>query len=176
MIGPQVMEKLRAIELVAMDVDGVLTDGRTFYGPGGSEGLFFSVQDGSGIKWLHRAGVATALITGRQLEAVAARAHTLGIEDVFQGVKVKADAYAQLKERARLDDSQILYVGDDLPDLPVMRMAGVSVAVANARPEVREGALIVTSAAGGDGAVREVAELVLKAKGLWDDLLNRYLR
>jgi len=141
--------KIAAVRLVAMDVDGVLTDGRAFYGSGGVEGVLFNVHDGTGIKWLQRAGIETALISGRDLEAVNRRETGLG-------------------------DEAICYVGDDLPDLPVMRRVGLAVAVPNARPQVRALAHIVTRARGGEGAVRELAELILKAKGLWEGLTGRY--
>lgn len=167
-------EKLAAVKLVAMDVDGVLTDGRAYYGSNGEQGVFFNVHDGSGIKYLHRAGIRTAIISGRELEAISARAEVLGIELVFQGAKVKMEAYEELKRRAGLSDADICYVGDDLTDVPVMRAVGLAIAVANARDEVRELADIVTRAAGGDGAVREVSEMVLKASGKWDDILKRY--
>ena len=170
----EVRRKLLAVELVAMDVDGVMTDGRAFYGADGMEGVLFNVHDGAGIKCLHRAGIGTAIITGRAIEGVRARAEVLGIEQVFQDAKVKLTAYDQLKERTGLDDSRICYVGDDLPDVPVMRRVGLAVAVANARPEVCGVAHIVTAARGGEGAVRELAELVLKTQGKWANILKRY--
>jgi len=166
--------KIAAVRLVAMDVDGVLTDGRAFYGSGGVEGVLFNVHDGTGIKWLQRAGIETALISGRDLEAVNRRAEVLGIRRVIQGAKVKLEAYRRLKRETGLGDEAICYVGDDLPDLPVMRRVGLAVAVPNARPQVRELAHIVTRARGGEGAVRELAELILKAKGLWEGLVRRY--
>jgi len=166
--------KIRAVQLIAMDVDGVLTDGMAFYGTGGVEGLFFNVQDGTGIKWLHRAGLRTALVTGREVEAVRRRAEVLGIELVYQGAKVKMEAYERLLADTGLADEALCFVGDDLMDLPVMRRAGLGVAVANARPEVKEAADLVTEAAGGRGAVRELVELVLKTQGLWDKVTGRY--
>jgi len=166
--------KIRAVQLIAMDVDGVLTDGMAFYGTGGVEGLFFNVQDGTGIKWLHRAGLRTALVTGREVEAVRRRAEVLGIELVYQGAKVKMEAYERLLADTGLTDEALCFVGDDLMDLPVMRRAGLGVAVANARPEVKEAADLVTEAAGGRGAVRELVELVLKTQGLWDKVTGRY--
>ena len=166
--------KINAIQLLVLDVDGVLTDGRTFRGSGGVEGAFFSVQDGTGIKWLQRAGLPTAVITGRKLEAVRDRAETLGIEYVLQGARVKLDAYEELKRRTGLSDDVIGYAGDDLLDLPVMRRVRLAVAVANARPEVKQMADVVTLAAGGEGAVRELAELILKTRGWWEEITRRY--
>ncbi len=167
-------EKLLAIGLVAMDVDGVMTDGGAFYGSDGMAGVTFNVHDGAGIKYLQRAGIGTAIITGRAIDGVRARAEVLGIEHLFQDAKVKLIAYDQLKERTGLDDSRICFIGDDLPDVPVMRRVGLAVAVANARPEVREIAHVVTATRGGDGAVRELVELVLKTQGKWENILKRY--
>lgn len=165
---------LKRIKLLALDVDGVLTDGRTFYDAGGLEGMFFSVQDGSAIKWLHRAGLRTAIITGRETGALEKRVEVLGIAYVFQGVKVKTEAYEELKLLAGLEDGEIAYAGDDLHDLPVMRRAGFACAVDNARPEVKEAADYVTGTAGGYGAVREIAELLLKAQEKWEAVTQRY--
>jgi len=168
-------EKARRVRLVILDVDGVMTDGRTLYGPQGFEGLFFSVQDGTGIKYLHRSGIRTALVTGRDLEAVRARAEVLGIEDVTQGAKVKLPAYEAAVARAGVTDEETAYAGDDLPDIPVLRRAGLAVAVANAAAEVKEAADLVLERPGGDGAVRELAEFILKAQGKWEEILRRYL-
>lgn len=174
LIDETIADRMRAIQLVALDVDGVLTDGRTFYGSDGIEGLFFNVQDGTGIKWLHRAGIQTALITGRDLEAVRRRAQVLEIRHVIQSAKVKLEAYELLKRETGLDDRAVCYVGDDLPDIPILRRVGLSVAVRNARPQVREVAHVVTDAGGGDGAVRELAEGILRATGKWDEMVGRY--
>jgi 3-deoxy-D-manno-octulosonate 8-phosphate phosphatase (KDO 8-P phosphatase) len=174
-LAPDVAAKARQIGLVILDVDGVLTDGRVIYGGGGVQGVAFSVQDGTGIKYLHRAGIRTALLTGRDSPAVTDRAETLGIEIVVQGAKVKLEGYETILERAGIPDAQVAYAGDDLPDLPVMRRAGLAVAVPNAVPEVRELADLVTQRAGGDGAVRELAELLLKAQGKWQQIMERYI-
>lgn len=168
------VQKARKVRMVIMDVDGVLTDGRAFYGDAGFQGVFFSVHDGTGIKYLHRSGIRTAIISGRDVEAVRARAGTLGIEEVVQGAKVKLDAYEQIRGRAGLADDEMAYVGDDLPDIPVMRRVGLAVAVPNAVPEVIELADMVTERRGGDGAVRELAEFILKAQGKWQKILERY--
>lgn len=159
---------------MAMDVDGVLTDGLAFYGSDGFEGLSFDVQDGSGIKYLQRNGIEIALITGRSVPAVRERAETLGIEYLYQGAKVKLDAYKDLKNRTGFTDQQIGYAGDDLPDIPLLRTVGLAVAVANAREEIKQLADIVTTAPGGHGAIREIAEIILKSRGTWESVLNRY--
>jgi len=174
-ISPAVREGLRAVTWVVMDVDGVLTDGRILLSAGGDEWKAFDVRDGTGIKYLHRAGLRTALITGRTSEVVARRAAELGIEEVHQGAKVKMDALARLMDRHGVAPEALCCVGDDLPDLPLIRLAGVGVAVADARPEVIEAADLVTDAPGGYGAVRELAEALLRAQGRWRHILSRYL-
>ena len=173
-VSPEALEKARKVRLLIMDVDGVLTDGRVLFGPDGSQSVFFNVQDGSGVKYLRRAGIRIAILTGRHTEAVAARARMLGIEEVVQGAKVKLEGYESIRRRAELADAQIAYVGDDLPDLPVLRRAGLAVAVADAAPEVIEAADLVTQAQGGRGAVRELAEFLLKAQDQWGRIMARY--
>ncbi len=172
--GPTAAERAARVRMVIMDCDGVLTDGRAVYGSGGFEAVAFNVKDGTGIKYLQRAGLKTAILSGRDVEAVRARAAVLGIEEVVQGAKVKVDAYEGILARAGLADEDVAYVGDDLPDLPVMRRAGLAVAVADAVPEVIAQAHLVTERRGGDAAVREVAEFILKAQGKWEQILERY--
>jgi len=159
-----------------MDCDGVLTDGRAYYASDGFEAVAFNVKDGSGIKYLHRAGLRTAILSGRDVEAVRARAEVLGIYAVEQGAKLKVDAYRRILAGSGLTDEEVAYIGDDLPDVPVMRRVGLAVAVADAVPEVLAEADIVTERRGGEGAVRELAEFVLKAQGKWAGLLERYYK
>lgn len=166
--------KARNVRLLITDVDGVLTDGRIFLGPDGPQGAFFNVHDGTAVKYLRRVGIETAFLSGRESEAVAARARMLEIELIVQGAKVKIDAYRLIRERTGLADEQIAYVGDDLPDLPVMRQVGLAIAVANAGPEVRQAADMVTEKCGGDGALRELAEFILKAQDKWRLIMARY--
>jgi len=173
-VNPDAMERARKVRLLITDVDGVLTDGRIFLGPDGPAGAFFCVQDGTAIKYLRRVGIETAFLSGRESAAVAARARMLGIELLAQGAKIKMEAYRDLRQRAGVTDEQIAYVGDDLPDMPVMRQVGLAVAVANARPEVLKVAHMVTERSGGDGALREVAEFVLRAQDLWRNIMARY--
>ena len=168
-------QRARKVRLVILDVDGVLTDGRAYYAGGGTEGLFFCVHDGTGIKYLRRGGVEVALLTGRDVEAVRDRARVLDLEHVVQGAKIKLEGYERILARVGVDDEEVAYAGDDLPDLPVMRRSGLAVAVPNARPEVIEAADMVTARAGGDGAVRELAEFILKAQDKWDDIMARYI-
>lgn len=157
-----------------MDVDGVLTDGRIHFGPWPSSAISFDSQDGSGVKYLQRSGIQPVIITGRDSEGVARRAAMLGVEEVAQGAMVKIEAYEDIRRRAGLEDAEIACMGDDLPDIPVMRRAGLAIAVPNAVPEVLELADMVTSKPGGRGAVREAAEFVIKAQGKWEAILARY--
>jgi 3-deoxy-D-manno-octulosonate 8-phosphate phosphatase (KDO 8-P phosphatase) len=166
------IEKIRA---VICDVDGVLTDGGIYLGGDGAELKRFHVADGTGIKYLLRSGIQVAFLTGRESDVVTRRAQELGVEHVRQGAKQKLPAYESLAAELGLEDEEICYIGDDLPDIPVMRRVGHSVAVADAREEVRAIADYVTHAAGGQGAVREVAERVLKRQKKWAAILSRYL-
>jgi len=172
MVGSEeLLARMRAVRVVVMDVDGVLTDGRIWLMEGGREMKQFHVHDGTGIKYLHRAGFRTALITGRESSAVYDRAAELDIADVYQNVKHKVEALDELLGRHKLKAGEICYIGDDLPDLPVMRRVGFAVAVADARPEVRDAAHCVTQARGGEGAVREVAEMLIKAQEKWESII-----
>lgn len=174
-ISAELKERIKKIRLVVMDVDGVLTDGTIWLGPNGTEFKPFNVLDGTGIKYLHRAGLKTAIITGRSSPVVEARARELDIPDLFQGAKVKMRAFEILIKRLGLSPEEVCYIGDDLPDLPVMRAAGFSASTPGARPENIEAADYVTETAGGRGAVRELAELILKVQEKWEtDIMARY--
>ena len=173
-VAPDVLARARAVRLVILDVDGVLTDGRIIYGTGGMELKAFDVRDGHGVKMFHRAGLRTAILTGRTSEVVARRAEELGIADVVQNAKDKLAAYRELLARHALADAQVACVGDDVTDLPLFARAGLAVAVPGAAPEARAAAHYVTRRAGGRGAVREVLDLILKAQGLWAEALARY--
>lgn len=165
---------IKNIKLVIVDVDGVLTDGTIYIDSQGCETKAFNVLDGTGISYLHRAGIKTAIISGRTCAAVIHRAKELGIEDVYQGVKNKIDAYQQLREKYALRDKEICYIGDDLIDLPVFYRVGFPVAVANATPMVKQYSAYVTKVRGGQGAVREVAEKILKFQDKWHLIMKRY--
>lgn len=173
-IPPDVLARARAVRLVILDVDGVMTDGRIIYGTGGLELKAFDVRDGHGVKMFHRAGLRTAIITGRTSEVVVRRAQELEIADVIQGSHDKLAAYRDLLARHALDDAQVACLGDDVTDLPLLARAGLAVAVPGAAPEARAAAHYVTRRAGGRGAVREVLDLILQAQGLWAAALARY--
>lgn len=162
------------VRMVIMDVDGVLTDGKIVVDDQGVETKQFHVHDGTGIKYLLRAGLSAAWISGRSSETVSLQARELGLDDVYQGAKVKREAYEQILAKHDLTDAEVCYIGDDLTDLPVLRSVGLPVAVANARDEVKGSASYVTRARGGEGAVREVIERILKAQNRWRDIMSRY--
>jgi len=163
-----------SVKLLVMDVDGVLTDGSIYVSASGEEIKRFNVWDGAGITMLHRVGVKTAIISSRSSHAVEVRAKELGITEVRQGVSGKLAALESLLQAYGLTAEEACYVGDDLNDIPVMGVVGASVAVANARPEVKKAATVVTGAAGGDGAIREVAEAIVRAQGKWESVLDSY--
>ncbi len=168
-------ERMKRIRLIIMDVDGVLTDGGIYMGPDGEAMKRFDIKDGLGIVLWRRAGGKTAILTGRSSKIVENRAKELHISIVRQGCTDKRTAYEDLKKEMHFSDEEIAYIGDDLIDLPVMRRAGLPVAVADAAPEAKEAALLVTEHAGGHGAIRETAELLLRAQGLFEDAAAQYL-
>ena len=154
-------QKALRIQLLILDVDGVLTGGEIILGSQGIELKAFNTRDGMAIAMARQAGLRVAIITGRVSEAVAVRASELGVKDLFQGRMDKMEAYESLLKRYQLTDQQVAFVGDDLLDLPIMKRAGLKVAVANASGELKAMADYVTLASGGQGAVREVVELLL---------------
>ena len=166
---------LSNINLLILDVDGVLTDGGIIRDDSGQQIKRFHVRDGAGIVLWRRLGKEVAIITGKESEVVTYRAQELGIEHVYQNVGNKLEAYDQLKEELGVNDSNIAYVGDDLPDLPVMRRVAVPIAVADAVEEVRGVAKYVTKFPGGYGAVRDAIEFLCKEQGLWQQVMDRYL-
>jgi len=165
-IPPDVLARAAKIRVAAFDVDGTLTDGRLWYGEDGHEAKVFHVHDGLGLKRLQANGVRVALITARISRPVALRAEELEIAHVYQGQADKRACLRQLLEALDLAPEQAAFIGDDLPDLPPMRIAGLAVAVANAHPWVAEAAHWRTRLTGGMGAAREVCDLILHAQGL----------
>lgn len=168
------IDRLENISLLLLDVDGVLTDGGIIYDGNGLETKCFNVRDGHGIKMLQRHGLEVGIITGRNSIVVDIRAKELGIELVYQGALKKLECYNEIKVKRGLVDAQIAYMGDDVIDVPVLRRAGFAAVPVDALAEVRSFAHYVTSAGGGKGAVREVCDLILKARGFWDEIIARY--
>jgi 3-deoxy-D-manno-octulosonate 8-phosphate phosphatase (KDO 8-P phosphatase) len=169
------MIDLTQIQLLALDVDGVLTDGALVINADGSETKFFNSLDGHGIKMWQRAGLKVALISGRASTPTEHRAEQLKIEYVFQNCHNKLPVAEKLLEQLGLLPENMAFIGDDLTDMPVMRYVGFGVAVANAVDEVKECADYVTTRPGGSGAVREVIEYILKNSSRWQELMKRYL-
>ena len=166
---------LTDIQLLVLDVDGVLTDGTLIINADGSESKSFNVLDGHAIRMWQRAGLKVAFLSGRFSESTKYRAEQLKIDYCVQDSHDKLPALKKLIEQAGLTAETVAYIGDDLPDLPVMRYVGFGVAVANAVDEVKQHADFITTRRGGNGAVREVIEYVLKNTGRWPELMKRYL-
>lgn len=166
---------LRQVSLLALDVDGVLTDGSINMGAQGELFKAFYAQDGLGISVAQRSGLKIAIITGRRSEIIHRRAQELGIQLVQEGVKDKCAALEQLQTELGLSRGQVAYMGDDLNDLPAFQVAGVTFAPADAVKDVRDAASFVTDAVGGRGAVREAIEMILRAQNKWEQIVNSYL-
>jgi 3-deoxy-D-manno-octulosonate 8-phosphate phosphatase (KDO 8-P phosphatase) len=162
------------VELLLVDVDGVLTDGVIAVDDHGVETKHFHVRDGSAFDLWRKAGKRAAILSGRWAPAVNRRAAELGIAPVIQGASQKGAPFRQLITELGLDAAQVCYVGDDLADLPVLRAVGLAACPADAAPEVRQAAHLVAQANGGRGAIREVVEVILKHQGVWDGLVARY--
>jgi 3-deoxy-D-manno-octulosonate 8-phosphate phosphatase (KDO 8-P phosphatase) len=165
--------------MLLVDVDGVLTDGciRLQSFPDGSvhEMKVFCALDGVGLKLLHMLGVKTGMITGRTSAVTQRRAREASMDFLFQGQATKTAAFEEALQKSGLTADQVAYVGDDLPDIPILERAGLAVAVANAAPEVKRAAHYVTQRRGGEGAVREVVELILKSQNRWQDAVPQAL-
>jgi 3-deoxy-D-manno-octulosonate 8-phosphate phosphatase (KDO 8-P phosphatase) len=174
--------RAKGIKLVLMDVDGVWTEGGLFYVPRGDdtaqgnmvEAKTFDTQDGMGLRWAHATGIKTGLISGRESPGVTHRATMLGVTYIYQDFLEKIPPYEEILAKAGVRDEEVAYLGDDLPDAPLIRRVGLGVAVANARPELKRAADYVTTAYGGRGAIREVIEMLMRAQGTWDAVLQRY--
>lgn len=172
--SPAIFRIAKQIKLLALDVDGVLTDGGIILDNEENEYKSFHVRDGHGIVMLKHAGIRVAIITGRGSKVVDRRAKELGITEVYQKYHKKVVAYEELLQKFGMGDEEVAYVGDDVVDIPLLKRVGLPVAVADAVDEAKEAALLITAARGGRGAVREVCDLLLKAKGAWDSLLDEY--
>jgi YrbI family 3-deoxy-D-manno-octulosonate 8-phosphate phosphatase len=167
-------DRLARVQLLLLDVDGVLTDGGVTWTNDGIEQKTFSIRDGLGIRLWQQAGGRTGIITGRSSHVVQLRAEELGIAIVRQGIGDKLEAATAVLAEQGLAWEQAVFIGDDLPDLPVVMRCGVGVAVADACPELVAAATLVTQRPGGRGAVREVIERLLKARGSWDAIVGRF--
>lgn len=171
-------QKAARIRLLLMDVDGVMTDSKLYNVPGPDGKMWetkgFDAQDGIALQWLSWYGIKTGLISGRVSPATEERAKQCKFSYIYQGHIEKIPILEQILADAKIDPSEVAYMGDDLTDIVVMRRIGFSIAVGNARPEVKQAADMVTEARGGNGAVREVCELLLRSQGHWETILKKY--
>lgn len=169
-----VVEKLNRIRFLLLDVDGVMTDGSIIYDDRGAEIKKFNVKDGLGIRLLMLSGIRVGIVTGRSSRALKYRCDNLGIDIVFDGMQDKASVLDEMIRTHGTVSDDIAFMGDDLPDLPLMRRVGLSIAVADAHPLVADTAHMITIARGGAGAVREVCEAILSVRGLWENIMGRF--
>ncbi len=167
----QLRARARDVDLLVLDVDGVLTDGGLYYGPEGEALKRFNVRDGHGLVLARAVGLRAAILTARRSRIVEVRGTELGLSPISQGNRDKARGFADLLEQTGIDAGRVAYVGDDVNDLPALKAARLAACPADAAPEVLAAAHFVTRAKGGHGAVREVVELVLKARGQWEEAL-----
>lgn len=163
------------IKLLILDVDGVLTDGRFLLGPNGEEYKAFNTQDGQGLRSVLDQGMQVGIITGRSSKVVEHRANDLGIQHVYQGCRDKIAAFEDMLKKLQLNTEQCAYIGDDWPDIAVMKRVGLPIAVNNARPETKQAALFITPNSGGLGGVRDACELLLKSQGSFEKTVAQYV-
>lgn len=176
-IAPAVKKRAARIKVLLMDVDGTMTDGGVtlLSQPDGSalEIKTFDAHDGQGLTLANTAGVRTGCITGRESAALLRRAHEMRMEFIYMKQPTKIPAYEEILKKAGVSESEVAYVGDDLPDLPVMRRVGLAVAVGDAVPEVKKAAHFTTKSVAGRGAIRDAVELILKSKGIWEEMIGK---
>ena len=173
-IKDSLKERASKIKLLLLDVDGVLTDGRIIYDSKGRDSKFFYVHDGLGVYVLNKAGIKTVLITAKGSATIKPRARDMRVAEVFSDVSPKSAILEKLLKKYNVLKDEVCFVGDDLVDLGLIKLVGFSVAVSNASPEIKEAASYITTKHGGRGAVREVAELILKSQGKWEDIIKFY--
>ena len=169
-----IKEKLKEIKLLILDVDGVMTDGRIIMDNEGKEIKNFDVRDGHGIKILQRYGIKVAILTGRKSKVVEYRAKDLEINDVYQGAFNKKDVFKKILEQHKLSASAVAFLGDDIVDIPVLKSVGFSAAVVDAIDVVKKSVDYITWQKGGQGAVREICEMILQAQGKWPEIAAKY--
>ncbi len=175
-LSQDAVERARRIRLIIFDVDGVLTDGQLHIGANGECFKSFNCQDGLGISLIRKCGIKTAIITGRESAMVACRAAELKFDELYQGQKNKTVAFQKICSKYQLAEIEVAYIGDDLIDLPIMLRSGLAAAVNNAVAEVKAAAHVVSSRDGGQGAVREILEFIIKSQGFWDKMLQEYIK
>ena len=173
-INEELKARFKKIKLLLLDVDGVLTDGRIIYDSRGRDSKFFDVHDGLGVFVLHKSGIKTVLITAKSSKAIKPRARDMRVAEVFAGIFPKTAVLDRILKKYNVSQDEICFMGDDLVDLSLMRKVGLPVAVSNASAQIKEAAAYITNRAGGRGAVREVAELILKLQDKWKDVLGFY--
>ncbi|MDD4980301.1 MAG: HAD-IIIA family hydrolase [Candidatus Omnitrophica bacterium] len=173
-IKEELIEKAKRVRLLMLDVDGVLTDGRIIYDSHGRDMKFFDCHDGLGVYLLKKSGIPTILITAKGSRAIAPRARDMRVEAVFENISPKTKALDKILKKYKVDISEICFAGDDLVDLGLMKKVGFPIAVFNAAPEIKQAAAYITLKQGGRGAVREIAELILKAQGKWEEMVGLY--
>ncbi len=174
-MAPELLNRIKRLKLLVLDVDGVLTDGRLYFDDNGKEYKCFHARDGHGIKLLNQSGVEVAVISGRNSQSVSLRMQSLGVKHVYQGHENKRAAFAEILDHLNLTADQAAHVGDDVLDLPVMRQVGFAVAVADANFAVKQHAHWCTQSPGGLGAVREVCDLIMQVQGTFEPMLQTYL-
>jgi 3-deoxy-D-manno-octulosonate 8-phosphate phosphatase (KDO 8-P phosphatase) len=176
-ISPAVKKRATGVKLLLMDVDGTMTDGSvTLLSQTDGTALeikTFDAHDGQGLTLAHSAGLRTGCITGRESAALLRRAHEMTMEFIYMKRPLKMPAYEEILREAGLSDSAVAYIGDDLPDIPLLRRVGLAIAVGDAVPEVKEAAHYTTKALAGRGAIREAVELILKSKGIWEAMIDK---
>ncbi len=172
-----VVNRAKKIQVLLMDVDGTMTDGSValLSQPDGTalEIKTFDAHDGQGLTLAHTAGLRTGCITGRESPALVRRAHEMKMEFIYQKQPLKMPALEEIMQKAGVSESAVAYVGDDLPDLPIMRRVGLAIAVGDAVPQVKQAAHYVAKAHGGKGAIREAVEVILKSKGIWEEMIDK---
>ena len=173
-LDEKLLEKIKRIKLLILDVDGVLTDGKIIMDDLGNETKNFDVRDGHGLKLLMRYGVDVAILTGRRSKVVENRAKDLGIGEVYQGTKNKVEVLEGILRRRNIGSNNVAYIGDDIVDIPLFKKVGFSVTVADAMVYAKKAADYITDKNGGRGAVREICEIILQTQGKWEEIASRY--